>query len=173
MTAVAAFWLSVAPALAQSCVDADFAAARDHLYATYMAMVAEDLQAIPVGGDHNAAIRELTAQYTQKAQSGDMAWHQKLIGLGIFLASGSNSEPDDWTFKHTCKLTLDTPMVLEPLTCAAIALDGPRRFIPGNKELARRMVQRAYEKIETDRYGANARRFVEENAPAISACASD
>ena len=64
-------------------------------------------------------------------------------------------------------------MVLEPLTCAAIALDGVRRFIPANKERAQRMVKLAYEKIASDPYGANAKRFVDENAPALSACAAD
>src|SRR4051812_35171850 len=104
-TALAAFWLGVTPALAQSC--ADFATARDRLYATYIAMIADDLRAIPAAGDHNAAIRDLTAQYTQKAQSGNAVWHQKLIGLGIFLAAGSNSEPADATFTHTCDLAQD------------------------------------------------------------------
>jgi hypothetical protein len=158
--------------LAQSSC-ADFTAARDRLYATYIAMIASDLQTIPSNGDHNAAIRDLTAQYTQKAQSGNAVWHQKLIALGIFLAAGSNSEPADATFTHTCDLAQDGPMVLEPLTCAAIALDGVRRFIPANKERAQRMVKLAYEKIASDPYGANAKRFVDENAPALSACAAD
>jgi hypothetical protein len=172
VTALAAFWLGIAPALAQpSC--ADFAAARDRLYATYIAMVANDLRAIPAEGDHNAAIRDLTAEYTRRAQTGDGAYHQKLIGLGIFLMAGSNSEPADATFTHACDLAQQGPMVLEPLTCAAIALDGARRFVPGNKELAQRMLKLAHEKIATDRYGDNARRFVEENAPPLQACASE
>jgi hypothetical protein len=171
-TALAAFWLGVAPAVAQpSCTD--FTAARDRLYATYIAMIASDLQTIPANGDPNAAIRDLTAQYTRNAQSGNAMWHQKLIALGIFLAAGSNSEPADATFTHTCDLAQDGPMVLEPLTCAAIALDGVRRFVPANKELARRMVKLAQEKVASDPYGANAKRFVDENSPALAACASD
>jgi hypothetical protein len=166
-------WLLAGSGSATAQICADFAAARDRLYATYIAMVADDLRAIRADGDYNAAIRDLTAQYTQKAQSGNVAWHQKLVGLGIFLTAGLNSEPADATFAHTCDLARQGLMVLEPLTCAAIALDGARRFVPGNKDLARRMVQLAHQKIETDHYGANARRFVDENAPALLACASD
>lgn len=171
MAAAAAFWLGLGPAFAQSC--ADFAAARSQIYFIYIGKVAADLRAIPADGDHNAAIRDLTAEYTQKAQSGNSVFHQKLIGLGLFLTAGSNADPAEATFKHTCEMAETSPLVLEPLACAAIALDGARRYLPGNKALAQRMLQRARDNIASDSEGANARRFVDEIAPVLQACASE
>jgi hypothetical protein len=161
-------------ATAQSC--ANFAQAKERLYLIYIAMVAQDVRAIPNTGDQkalNASIEELARTYAQKAQSGDSVYLQKLIGIGLFTAYGSSQEPVDTTFRLACDVAQKGPMVLEPLTCAAIALDGARRFHPTSKELARRMVQLARDKIETDRNGAAARKMVDDVAPVLLGCASD
>jgi hypothetical protein len=171
IAAAAAFWLAPGPALAQSC--ADFAAARSQVYSIYIGKVADDLRAIPVDGDHNAAIRDLNRQYVQKGSSGNSVYLQKLIGLGIFLTTGSDADPADATFKLACEIAEQGPLVLEPLACATIALDGARRYLPGSKALAQRMLRLARDKIASDSEGANARRFVDEIAPVLQACASE
>lgn len=168
-------WLLAQPGIATAQACAKFDQVRARLYSVYISMVAQDIRAIPSASDDTtlrASLEELARSYAQKTQFGDMVYMQKLIGIGLFTAYGSNQDPPDRTFTLACNLAQTSPQVLESLTCAAIALDGARRFHPNSKALVRRMLTLAREKIETDR-DANAPRFVDELEPVLLGCVSE
>lgn len=171
---VAAVWLFAQPgtAVAQACEN--FAQVKDRLYAVYIAAVAQDVRAIPNADSETlrAGLAELARSYAQKTQFGDFVYWRKLMGIGLFTAAGANGEPPDGTFRLACTLAQSSPQVLEALTCAAIALDGARRFHPNSKGLVRRMMTIAREKIETDR-DPNAQKLVDEAEPVLLGCVSD
>jgi hypothetical protein len=174
--AAAGLWLLAAAHGAAAQICAGFPQVKDRLYSVYTAMVADDVRAIlRTEGDEEFHVRveKLARSYADKARFGDSRYLQRLIGIGLFTAHGSSQEPLEITFRVTCELAHKGPMVLEPLTCAAIALDGARRTQPNNRELARQMVALARDKIATDRNGANAQTLVDEVAPILLSCTEE
>lgn len=159
-------------ATAQACENFD--QIKQRLYSVYIAAVAQDIRAIPNADDETlrANLAELARSYMQKTQFGDFVYWRKLMGIGMFTAAGANGEPPDGTFRLACTLAQTSPQVLEALTCAAIALDGARRFHPNSKGLVRRMMTVAREKLETDR-DPNAQKLVDTAEPVLLGCVAD
>jgi hypothetical protein len=172
--AAVGLWLLAAADGAAAQICAGFPQAKDRLYSVYIAMVADDVRAIPgtAGPEQlSSRLEELARSYAARARFGDSVFLQKLIGIGLFTAHGSGQEPVEATFRVACDVAQAGPMVLEPLTCAAVALEGSRRSHPDNRALARRMVDLARDRIATDRNGVHAQRLVDEIAPILLACA--
>lgn len=167
-------WLLVQPSIATAQACENFPRIKDRLYAVYIAAVAQDIRAIPNadGETLRASLAELARSYAQKTQFGDFVYWRKLMGVGLFTAAGANGEAPDATFRLACTLAQSSPQVLEALTCAAIALDGARRFHPNSKGLVRRMATIAREKLETDR-DPNAQKLVDEAEPVLLGCVAD
>jgi hypothetical protein len=164
----------LAPASAAPFCDG-FEPVRDRLYATYIGLVMEDLRGIDgADGDRalNERVAELSQAYVRKAAFGDMIYLRKLIGIGLFTAASTQHEPLERTFKLVCDVAQRAPNVLDPLTCAAIALDRARRSEADNRALARRMVEYARGKVDEDRSIGDPRKVLDDVAT-VAGCAQD
>jgi hypothetical protein len=163
------FWQ---PAGAQTCKD--FAAGRKSTYALYSTLVLDDVRAIQKGQDINAAIGALATKYVVMVKStGDPAAFRKLIALGLLTALSSDKEPQEATFKLVCSAAkLPPPNVLDPLTCAVVALDGSRRNTIANRTLAKAMVEVAKKNLARDSKPAAAQKLFDEISPFVLSCAS-
>jgi hypothetical protein len=168
------FLVAVRPCFAQSCDD--FNKTRDAVYAISSRIVFEDVKAIEKGkGDaaYSAALDSLAQGYARKLAAGDTIALRKLIGIGLFTAFAGNREPLDVTFRLACELAkrpLPSPNVLDPLTCAVIALHGSRRAGSANRSLAKDMVELAKTNLPSDPNGAAAKKLFDDVSPVILSC---
>jgi hypothetical protein len=160
---------------AQAPACSGFPQVKTRLYSLFIVLVADDLRALPNAGDQvalQAGVEALAQSYAEKSRFGDSVYLSKLVGVGLFSAMGLNQEPIGVTFRVVCNMAGWSPRVLDPLGCAAIALDGSRRENADNRALARRMVAVAQEKIAEDR-NSGAQRLYDESAPVLLACAGE
>jgi hypothetical protein len=161
--------------IAAGCLNFD--AARNASYVQYIRLVADEVKSATGNGNvaFNASIQELSNKYSRLASAGDVVAVRKLIGLGLFTTFAANREPLDVTFKLACEAArrhLPPVNVLDPLTCAVIAVDRSRLNDPANQQLARDMIELARGNLESDKNGIGARNLLESTSQAVLSCLS-
>jgi hypothetical protein len=176
LTACAILTTAIAPAgAAESCTGIDHA--RQTVYIQYAKLVADDVKALSKSNPDvpfNTKMEDLGRSYARAGRFGDVVALRKLIGLGLFTAYATKRPPLDITFKLVCELARrDLQLTLDPLTCAVIAVDGPRRKDRNNRMLARQMIDRARARIANDPNGPAGRKMVDDLAPVVTACSVD
>jgi hypothetical protein len=76
-----------------------------------------------------------------------------LIGIGLFTALAVNAQPLDVTFKLACESANGNCLprnVIDPLTCAVIAVDRSRLNKPANRQIASEMIELAKSNLTSD-----------------------
>jgi len=135
---------------------ANIAATRNQAYTPYIQLVLDDLKAIDRSkGDaaFNASVNALAEKYTRAGDKGDANAVRRVIGIGLFTAMATNAEPQEATFKLVCqaaKRQLPPRNVVDPLTCAVIAVDGSRLTVAANRQLAKEMLDAAKANLDVD-----------------------
>ena len=173
----ALFLSATQPSIAEPCVNFD--AARNKAYVLYIRGVLDEIKAIQEKrlGDpaFNAALTELGNEYLRRARVGDVSAYRKLIGIGLFGALAAHTQPLETTFKLTCEAAkgkLEPVNVLDPLTCAVIAVDGSRRGDPANRRLANEMIEIARTNLAVDKNGQGAQEVFDSISQAVVSCLS-
>jgi hypothetical protein len=167
--------LFLVPQLAAAAGCLIFDAARNAAYVQYIRLVVDEVKSSIGKGDAavNASVQELSSKYAGLANVGDVVAVRKLIGLGLFTTFAANREPLDVTFKLACESArkhLPPVNVLDPLTCAVIAVDRSRLNEPANQKLAKEMIEMARSNLESDKNGAGARNLFETTSQAVLSC---
>jgi hypothetical protein len=148
--------------------------AQEATYVPWSKLVIDDAKAISNSKQEvpfAVAIDKLAQEYYRQASVGDGAALNKLIGIGLFTAFAKHAPPLDVTFKLVCESARKSPLTILPaLTCAVIAIDGPRRDNPQNRMLARQMIDLAKANLERDTNGPAARKLFDDVAPVVINC---
>jgi hypothetical protein len=147
-------------------------------YRPFLELATDEVTAVFKKNDNysfNTAVDELTKKNVPLLKVGDARAVRLLIGLGLFTAQATNTEPLDVTFKLACeaaKRGLAPRNVGDPLACALTALYGSRRDDTANRTLAREMVELAKANLAIDPDSADAKHRFEIVAPIIGGCSS-
>src|SRR5206468_2345973 len=101
-----------------------------------------------------AVLEKMEASYKRQVSFGDMVALRKLVGLGLYGALAAGAAPRDATFRTVCELAKNgdvrPALMLDPLICAVVAVDGTRESEPRNRALAKEMITLAETRIEGD-----------------------
>ena len=164
------------PALAADC--AGYQRARDHVYGVLGGPIMPELQAKGVQSKErlNMAMAALNVQYRDEIAKGDKFAPLKMVGLRVFLLPFTGDSVDANTKKNTCDMVsadADSKIMLPPLACAAMALDGVARETPEARAQARDMLDIAKARLVNDPNGEGANALFAATEPQLRACASE
>ena len=174
--AVAILCAAALPALAADC--AGYQRARDHVYGVLGGPIMPELQAKGVQSKErlNMAMAALNVQYRDQIAAGDTFAPLKMVGLRVFLLPFTGDSVDANTKKNTCDMvSADTQskILLTPLACAAMALDGVAKETPEARTQARDMLDIAKARLANDPNGEGATALFAATEPQLRACASE
>ena len=173
--AALAVWAAV-PALAGDC--SGYQRARDQIYTVLGGPIMPELQAKGVQSKErlNMAMAALNVQYRDAIAAGDKFAPLKMVGLRVFLLPFMGDAVDANTKKNTCEMVSadpDSKIMLPPLACAAMALDGSARETAEARAQARAMLDVAKTRLAGDPNGDGAKVLFDAAEPPLRACAAD
>ena len=173
-TAAALALLAASPASAGDC--ARYQQARDHIYAVLGGPIMPELQAKGVQSKErlNMAMAALNVQYRDEIAAGDKFAPLKMVGLRVFLLPFMGDTVDANTRKNTCDMVTADPaskIMLPPLACAAMALDGPAKETPEARAQALALLDIAKARLADDPNGEGAKTLFDSTEPQLRACA--
>ena len=175
-TALTAILTTTLPANAGDC--ATYQRVRDHVYAVLGGPIMPELQAKGVQSKErlNMAMAALSVQYRDAIAAGDKFAPLKMVGLRVFLLPFTGDSVDANTKKNTCDMVsadADSKIMLPPLACAAMALDGAAKETPEARAQARNMLDIAKARLADDPNGEGAKTLFDATEPQLRACASE
>lgn len=137
-----------------------FSGAQNAAYAQFIRMIVDELPPGEAARQNPEKFgQDLEAMYRKHAsaaEAGDVNEGRKATALELFAMQLKKQPAADTTQKKLCMLArerLRDNGVADALACAVASLDGGRREAPGNKELAKAMVEQAKTMVPE---GANA-----------------
>ena len=169
--------LAATPAFAGDC--GGYQKARDQLYSIVGGPIMPELQAKGVQSRErlNMAMMALSVQYRDAMAAGEVDAALKMIGLRVFLLPYTGDAVDPATHKLQCDLVsspkADAKIMLHPLACAAMALDGAGKEAPDARKEALAMLDLAKGRLATDPNGEGAKKLLEDTEPMLRACAAE
>lgn len=163
------------PADAPAC--GQFSLAQNAVYAAYIKLVVDELpdpRKVPDPEQMTRDLEALYARYVAAAQAGDNAAGRKATALEIFGMQMRRQPTADMTQRKLCMLAregLRDNGLADALACAVSTLDGPRREQPGNRELARQMMDRAKAMVPANANAADVGKMLYEDvARGLAGC---
>lgn len=169
--------LAAAPAHASDC--SGFQKARDQLYTVLGGPIMPELQAKGVQSRErlNMAMMALSVQYREALAAGDAESSLKMIGLRVFLLPFTGEAVDAAAKKLQCDLVgasnAASKIMLHPLACAAMTLDGTGKDSADARKEALAMLDMAQARLAGDPNGEGAKTLLDGTAPQLRACAAD
>ena len=179
LTAVAAAALTLSAALPVQAGDcATYQKARDQVYAVLGGPIMPELQAKGVQSKErlNMAMAALNVQYRDEIAAGDKFAPLKMVGLRVFLLPFTGDSVDPNTKKNTCDMVTADPggkIILPPLACAAMLLDGAGKDDAEARGKARDALAAAKTRLPDDPNGEGATKLHDAVASALAACAAE
>jgi hypothetical protein len=175
-TAAAILFAAALPAKAGDCTN--YQKARDHVYAVLGGPIMPELQAKGVQSKErlNMAMAALNVQFRDEIAAGDKFAPLKMVGLRVFLLPFTGDSVDPNTKKNTCDMVAadpDSKIMLPPLACAAMALDGAAKETPEARTQALAMLDIAKARLAGDPNGEGAKTLYDAVAAPLAACAAE
>ena len=174
--AIAALLVATAPAAAGDC--GGYQKARDQVYGVLGGPIMPELQAKGVQSKErlNMAMAALNVQYRDAIAAGDKFAPLKMVGLRVFLLPFTGDSVDANTKKNTCDMLsadADGKIILPPLACATMLLDGAGKQDAAARARARDALAVAKTRLPDDPNGEGATKLHDAVAGALAACAAE
>jgi hypothetical protein len=165
-----------APVSAQDC--GNYQRARDQIYGVLGGPIMAEFQKKGVQSKErlNMAMQALAAQYRDEIAAGDKFAPLKFVGLRVIMLPYTGEPVDAKTRADACAMVAaepDSKIVLVPLGCAAMLLDGAGKDDAAARGEARAALATAQARLKDDPNGEGAIRLLADVAPGIAACAAE
>ena len=163
-------------ALAGDC--ANFRPARDQVYNVLSGPIMPELQKKGVQSKERLgmAMQALGVQYRDAIAAGDKFAPLNMVGLHVLTLPFTGDSVDPQTRTDMCAMVASEPdskIMLLPLGCAAMQLDGDGKDAGEARARARAALDAAQARLRDDPNGAGATKLFEATEPALRACAAE
>ena len=168
--------LFAGPALAGDC--ANYRPARDQVYTVLSGPIMPELQKKGVQSKERLgmAMQALGVQYRDAIAAGDKFAPLNMVGLHVLTLPFTGDSVDPATKADACAMVgaePDSKIMLLPLGCAAMLLDGAGKDDAAARGQARAALDAAKARLPNDPNGEGATKLFEATEPALRACAAE
>ncbi|MCA0425583.1 MAG: hypothetical protein LCH61_20125 [Proteobacteria bacterium] len=126
------------------------------------------------GEEFQGSVEKVYAKYETEAKGGDIGAVRKLTAIEMFIMHMAKKDSPEPTMKKACTLaTLPEAqrVILDPLACAVLSLEGTRRDDAANRERAKTMMATAMAMVPKDANATHAGKLLyDETAKGLEGC---